>query len=83
VYFLGKTTLESPIMANRVELEASPSRPRGDRAVRAQGREAAVSYRVGVAVLAALAWVLAFGLLDRISPSARGVSADASTLYGP
>lgn len=70
-------------MTNRVELQSSLSRPRDDRAVSAQGRDAAVSYRVGVAILAALAFVLAVGLLDRISPSARDVSADASVLYGP
>jgi hypothetical protein len=83
VYFLDNTTLESPIMTNRVELQSSLSRRRGDRAVGAQGRDAAVSYRVGVAILAALAWVLAVAVLDRISPSARDVSADASILYGP
>jgi hypothetical protein len=70
-------------MTNRVELQSSLSRRRGDRAVGAQGRDAAVSYRVGVAILAALAWVLAVAVLDRISPSARDVSADASILYGP
>jgi hypothetical protein len=80
VYFLDNTTLESPIMTNRVELEASLSRPR---AVGAPNHDAAVSYRVGVALLVALAWVLAVGLLDRISPSAHDVSADASILYGP
>jgi len=36
-----------------------------------------------VAILAALACVLAVALVDRISPSARDVSADASALYGP
>jgi hypothetical protein len=70
-------------MTNRVELEASLSRSRADRVVGAQGRDVAVSYRVGVAILAALACVLAVALLDRIYPSAREVSADASILYGP
>jgi hypothetical protein len=83
VYFLVNTTLESAIMTNRVELESSLSRQRGDRDVGAQGRDAAVAYRVGVAILAALAFILAIALLDRISPSAREVSADASVLYGP
>jgi hypothetical protein len=83
VYFLDNTTSESPVMTNRVELESSLSRPRGNRAVGAQGRDAAVSYRVGLAILGALACVLAVALLDRISPSARDASADASILYGP
>ncbi len=60
-------------MTNRVELETSLSHPHSE--------YAGVSYRVGVAVLLALAWVLAIGLLDRMSPSAR--DAEAPTFYGP
>jgi hypothetical protein len=68
-------------MTTRVDLQASLSLPRNDRALRAA--HGGVSYRVGIAVLAALAWVLAIGLLERISPSAREASAEAPTFYGP
>jgi hypothetical protein len=69
-------------MTTRVDSQASLSRPRNDRAIGAQAH-GGVSYRVGIAVLASLAWVLAIGLLERISPSAREASADAPSFYGP
>jgi hypothetical protein len=69
-------------MTHRVDLQASLSVPRNDRAIGAQAHDG-VSYRVGIAVLASLAWVLAIGLLERNSPSGREVSADAPTFYGP
>jgi hypothetical protein len=78
--FLGKINFGELIMANRVDLQASLSFPRNDGGIGPQARDG-VSYRVGVAVLAALAWVLAITLLDRSSP--RQVNAEAQIFYGP